>query len=322
MEYILAIDGGGSRTRCLVINREGKIAGAAESGPSNHLLVDLETVKRSLDAVITESIANASIERSDIAVISAGLAGVDYDGSGADEMSSLFRDPEFKNVIINGDMVIAHAGALSGMSGVLALAGTGSAILGVGEDGTPVKVGGWGPIFGDEGSAYGIAQNCLRAAARSFDGRGRKTALLETITKALGVDSFDESLARVYLDEMEPRDIAALSRSCYAAAEAGDDVAVSIFRQAGNDLAEAVASAIRRLDTAEPKVSYQGSVLESCAMVLEQFKSAVAEKFPDACITAPRFKPVIGAFLIGCREVGWNTGEMDLSGLENVPFGA
>jgi len=322
MEHILAIDGGGSRTRCLAISREGRIAGAAESGPSNHLLIHRDIVKKSLDTAVTESIANAGIEKSDIAVISAGLAGVDYDGRGADEMCSMFRDLGFVNVTINGDMVIAHAGALSGKPGILALAGTGSAILGVGDDGTRVKVGGWGPIFGDEGSAYGIAQSCLRSAARSYDGRGRKTALLDTITRALGVDSFDESLARVYLDDMEPRDIAALSRVCYAAAEAGDDVAVSIFRQAGSDLAEAVASAIRRLDSVAPEVSYQGSVLEACAMVLEQFKSAIADKFPNACIVPPRFKPVIGAFLIGCAEAGWNIDEMDLSGLENVPFGA
>ena len=322
MKYILAIDGGGSRTRCLAINREGVIYGTSESGPSNHLLVDRNTVRQSLDAAVTESIANAGIERSDIAVISVGLAGVDYDGRGSDEMTGLFRDLGFENTIISGDMVIAHAGALAGKPGVLALAGTGSAILGVGDDGERAKVGGWGPIFGDEGSAYGIAQNCLRAAARSFDGRGKRTALLDAVTKALGVDSFDESLTRVYLDEMEPREIAALSRTCYPAAESGDDVAVSIFRQAGDDLAEPVASAIRRLDTVETKVSYQGSVLESCAIVLDQFKKAVKTEFPDACITVPKFKPVIGAFLLGCKEAGWNIEEMDLSGLENVPFGA
>jgi N-acetylglucosamine kinase len=321
MQHILAIDGGGSRTRCLVINRDGHIAGAAESGPSNHLLVDADTVKKSLDDAVTESMREAGIEGSDVACISAGLAGVDYDGRGADEMATVFRALGFENFIINGDVVIAHAGALSGKAGVLALAGTGSAILGVGGDGTRVKVGGWGPIFGDEGSAYGIAQSCLRAAARGFDGRGRKTLLLDVITDALGLDSFDESLTRVYLEEMEPREIAALSRTCYPAAEAGDDVAVSIFRQAGDDLAEAVASAIRRLGSVEPKVSYQGSVLESCAMVLDQFKKALSNEFPDACIAVPKFKPVIGAFLIGCKDVGWNTEEMDLSGLENVPFG-
>ena len=322
MEHILAIDGGGSRTRCLAINRVGHIGGAAESGPSNHLLVDTDTVKKSLDDAVTGSMKEAGIEGSDIACISAGLAGVDYDGRGADEMARVFRELGFEKTIINGDVVIAHAGALSGKAGVLALAGTGSAILGVGDDGTRVKVGGWGPIFGDEGSAYGIAQNCLRAAARSFDGRGRKTLLLDVITKALGLDSFDESLTRVYLEEMEPREIAALSRTCYPTAESGDDVAVSIFRQAGADLAEAVASAIRRLGPVEPKVSYQGSVLESCAMVLDQFRKAVTGEFPDACIAAPKFKPVIGAFLIGCKVSGWNAEEMDLSGLENVPFGA
>ena len=318
MEIILAIDGGGSRTRCLAITRDARILGAGAGGASNHLLVDEKTVKASLDEAIDAALAQAGLEASDVVWISAGLAGVDFDGAGACEMNGLFRELGFMNTIINGDMVIAHAGALNVQAGVLALAGTGSSILGIGTDGTRLKVGGWGPIYGDEGSAYRIAQNCLRAAARSFDGRGEKTALLDGITEALGLKDFTETVGRIYIERMESREIAALSRMAYEIAEKGDETAVEIFLQAGAELAESVAAALWRLelnDTAT-KISYQGSVLESCALVREKFAEALKKDFPQAEVVAPRFKPVIGAFLLGCRALGWPLDENDLKALE------
>ncbi len=322
-EVILAIDGGGSRTRCLAINREAKILGAGGGGASNHLLVDKKIVKASLSEAVKTALAQAGIKLPDVACVSAGLAGVDFDGSGADEMNDLIRELGFTNTVIVGDMVIAHAGALAGSVGVLALAGTGSSILGIGADGTRVKVGGWGPIYGDEGSAYRIAQNCLRAAARSFDGRGEKTALLGGITSALGLKNFSETVGRIYVEKMEPREIAALSRVAYEIAERGDKAAIKIFHQAGDELAESVAAALRRLGLAETgaKVSYQGSVLEACALIRERFTESLIEDLPSVEIVPPRFKPVIGAFLLGCKAVGWELDEDGLRALEKADIG-
>ena len=91
-EVILAIDGGGSRTRCLAINNEAKILGAGESGASNHLLVDKQIVKSSLNEAIKAALARAKLWHSDVVCVSAGLAGVDCDGSGADEMNELLLE--------------------------------------------------------------------------------------------------------------------------------------------------------------------------------------------------------------------------------------
>ncbi|MDQ3750573.1 MAG: hypothetical protein M3367_16385 [Acidobacteriota bacterium] len=316
MKVILAIDGGGSRTRCLAINSEAKILGAGSGGASNHLLVDKNIVRASLNDAIKAVLAQAQIDNSDIVCISAGLAGVDFDGAGADEMQDLLREFGSTNMVINGDMVIAHAGALAGQTGVLALAGTGSSILGIGAGGKRVKVGGWGPIYGDEGSAYRIAQNCLRAAARSFDGRGAKTALLDLIINELDLRDFSESVRRIYVEKMESREIAALCRPAYKTAESGDEAAIKIFRQAGEELAESAAAAIRRLNLSETKVSYQGSVLESCMIVRERFIECLKEVFPRVEIVSPRFKPVIGAFVLGCKAVGWTLGKDNFRILE------
>lgn len=309
MEIILAIDGGGSRTRCLAINCEATILGAGAGGASNHLLVDKKIVKASLNEAIKAALAQANLGRADVVCVSAGLAGVDYDGAGADEMRDLFGEFGFADAIINGDMVIAHAGALAGEAGVMALAGTGSCILGIDKNGKRVKVGGWGPIYGDEGSAYRIGQTALRAAARACDGRGEKTALLDAILKEFGVNDFQKTIELVYLKGLESREIAALSRAAYAVAETGDEVARKIFEQAGEELAESVAAAIRRLDLTETKVSYQGAVLESCAMVRERFIECLKKGFPRVEIVAPKLKPVVGAYLLGRKSLGWKTDE-------------
>ncbi len=307
MELILAIDGGGSRTRCLAVDRTGKVVGESVTGPSNHLLIEHSVVKESLAQAIDQALRDAGVNRTQVRCLSAGLAGVDFDGKGAAEMEQLLQELGFENVLINGDMVIAHAGALGVEPGVIALAGTGSAILGVGKYGDRVKIGGWGPIYGDEGSAYIIGQRALRAAASAYDGRGPATALTDQLVKALGLTEFRQSVARVYLIGMEPREIAALSRIAYETAEAGDEVACSIFLRAGEELAEAVEAALRRLEMTEQYVaiSYQGSVIESCRLVLSRFVESLKRSVPRAKVVPPEFEPVIGSYLLGCSAMGW-----------------
>lgn len=311
MKIILAIDGGGSRTRCLAIDERGQTLGAVESGASNHLLVERKTVARSLSEAIENALAQSRLQRSDVACVSAGLAGVDYDGAGEEEMRQVLRELGFNRTVINGDMVIAHAGALAGKHGIMALAGTGSSILGIGRNGERVKVGGWGPVYGDEGSAYRIGEMTLRAAARDFDGFDAKTALTEAVKNALGIDDFKETVNLVYVKGLEIREIAALSRVAYEVAEAGDAVARKIFMQAGEELSESVATAIARLSVRGEKieVSYQGSVLESCSLVRESFIAGLARCEPQAEIVPPRYAPVIGAYLLGRASLGLKTDE-------------
>lgn len=306
MKVILAIDGGGSRTRCLAIDERGKTLGTVETGASNHLLVERETVVRSLSESIEKALTQSDLKRADIACVSAGLAGVDYDGAGEEEMKRVLRGLGFSRTVINGDMVIAHAGALAGKYGVMALAGTGSSILGIGKNGERVKVGGWGPIFGDEGSAYRIGQMALRAAARDFDGFDAKTALTEAVKNALGISDFKEAVNLVYVKGLEIREIAALSRAAYEVAEAGDVAARKIFLQAGEELAEGVATAIAQLSMSGEaiEVSYQGSVLESCSLVRESFTARLARCEPQAEIVPPKYAPVIGAYLLGRASLG------------------
>jgi len=302
----------------MAIDQCGQVVSKGESGPSNHLLIAGDIVKRSLADAIDQTLTLGHLDRDDIVCLSAGLAGVDFDGSDAPAMEALLNELGFAQTVINGDMVIAHAGAFGANEGVMALAGTGSSILGIGANGKRVKIGGWGPVYGDEGSAYRIGQMALRAAARNYDGRGPETSLTEALLRALGLYEFRETVSRVYVEGMESREIAALSSVAYEAAVAGDLVAQTIFSTAGKELAESVAAAIRQLDFTgtEILVSYQGAVLEACALVRESFGDALREIFPNVAIIPPRFEPVIGAYLLGRQILDWPTDANVISALE------
>jgi glucosamine kinase len=74
-----------------------------------------------------------------------------------------------RHVTVMSDAEAAHLGALGGGGGILLLAGTGSMALGRDARGRWARAGGWGPLLGDEGSAFWIGREWLRA---TMDGAG------------------------------------------------------------------------------------------------------------------------------------------------------
>src|SRR6266581_557596 len=68
-------------------------------------------------------------------------------------------------VDVLSDAEAAWLGALDGRPGVVVLAGTGSIVVGRDARGRWARAGGLGPLLGDEGSAFWIGREWLRATA-------------------------------------------------------------------------------------------------------------------------------------------------------------
>lgn len=305
MTIMLAIDGGGTRTRCIAVDSGGRVRGEGKAGPSNHLQVTIEAAIAALRVATREALTAAGASVADVELVSAGLAGVDFDGVGAAEGVAMLRTIGFDRAVVHGDMVIAHRGALAGAPGVVALAGTGSSVLGIAADGTMIKAGGWGPVYGDQGSGYQLGRLGMVAAAEALDGSGATTALVEKLATALGVSAFRETVKCVYSEVPGHRRIAALAPVVDACAREGDEVAAAICRCAGADLARTVLAVVRRMRAQESVVSYQGTVLRRSAPMRSAFVDSVMSGDPGIEIRAPRFEPIAGAVFLGARETGW-----------------
>jgi len=318
-KVILAIDGGGTTTRCLAIDSSGSIRGSAAGGPSNHILSPWETVRESMENAIHGALSDAALEPEDVACISLGTAGIGPGEEGKEVIEDLARKiVPAEKITATGDMVIAFHGAIMGDWGVVANAGTGSVVFGKSPSGAYRQVGGWGHVLGDEGSAYDIAVAGLRAAARFMDGRGEATALVDLIPSALDVADMIQVAFKVYGLNMSREEIAALAKTVADAAKDADGPSRLILRRAAEELALAVNVAIRELgmEGENVPVSYVGSVFDSGELVVRPFSEAIRREYPQATVLPPEFPAVIGAFLLGAKEIGWNVSSRMLTSIK------
>jgi N-acetylglucosamine kinase len=305
---ILAIDAGGSNTRCLLASAHGSVLGFGTGGPGNHILCGWEVAQASFKEATAQALRAAGTAAVVVDVAVAGSAGVGAKGEGRELVEWLLRDlvPQSTAVQAAGDMVTGFWGALRVPIGVVVTAGTGSVAFGRNARGTICQVGGWGPIMGDEGSAYDIATCGLRAMARATDGRGTPTALDTLLPAALGADTAIDAALRVYTEPVGREDIAALAVEVAAAATAGDRVATEILRRAGEELGLLAVTVLRTLALAdEPvSVSFAGSVFQAGRLVYEPFVASLNARAPLARVEPPLLSPLGGAFRMGLEALG------------------
>jgi N-acetylglucosamine kinase-like BadF-type ATPase len=213
----------------------------------------------------------------------------------------------FSRPVVVGDLNIAHAGALNGQPGVLVIAGSGSSCLGIAASGKMLKIGGWGPVYGDEGSGYYVGRAALNAAGKAADGYGPPTMLVGYLCQALEIPNFYESPYLIYQRPFSISQIAELALPVQKAAAAGDAVANIILYTAAEDLAKLAVTALQRLFSEEPAplVSFAGSLLVSSDAMRARFTEAITRVVPNAEVMAPRYPPYMGAFLLACSTLGW-----------------
>jgi N-acetylglucosamine kinase-like BadF-type ATPase len=307
--HFAGIDGGATKTLCLVATKEGRILGLGRAGPSNFHNIGRGAALSNLKLALDSACDDALVRMDEIAVACFGLAGLD---SPADERilkKAITKREEFarSNMVVH-DSQMAVVAALAGRPGVIVNAGTGSVAGGINSAGESVRVGGWGNIIGDEGSGYAIGQGALRACMRAFDGRGPQTSLLGPVLTRLGVDSAQDIVESVYVKKMTVAEMAGVSSLVTEAARKGDRVARSILEEAGHELAEMATTVARRLslERAAYDVATVGSVFSS-PPVINAFTEELRERSPMGRIVSPAFPQVFGSVMLAMRKGGVET---------------
>jgi N-acetylglucosamine kinase-like BadF-type ATPase len=303
MTYFLGVDGGQSSTTALIGDESGRVLGRGEAGPCNHAGVGEGRAK--LERAVTASVAAACSQAGiEAAVIRFEAACFGMSGGPEDKAAILGSILRVGRLTVTNDAIIALAGATETGQGIVTIAGTGSIAFGRNSEGRSARAGGWGYVFGDEGSAFDIVRQALRAALRMEEGWGAQTALRAAILDATGSGNANAAMHRMYTADW-PRDrTATLAPLVDAAAIAGDAVAIEILTSAAAQLAMLAASVRSQLwkpgDAVE--LAYIGGVFQS-RMVLERFRMLVELADGIRCI-APRRGPAEGALLEAWRSAG------------------
>lgn len=226
MTFFLGVDAGGTATKARLTDAAGTVLAEATGGPAN-ARIGIEALYNQLTDVCAEATTRAGLSAENIASIRCGMgiAGINRMGMKADIQALAFP---FSNVQLSSDAVVANLGAHLGADGAILILGTGSiGLVKRGED--SFSIGGYGFPISDEGSGAALGLSAIRHALRSLDGRTRPTPLSQAVTK-----QFDHAIPRViaWMDKAAPGDYASFAPLVMDYADNGDEIALSIVRDA------------------------------------------------------------------------------------------
>jgi N-acetylglucosamine kinase-like BadF-type ATPase len=301
--YYLGIDGGQSSTVALISDETGRVLGTGTAGPCNHVAAPEAEAKflRVVSGCVDEARMRAGLASEPIVFRAACLG---FSGGAADKERLSRQIIPAAKYHVTHDAEIALSGATAGEPGVIVIAGTGSMAFGRNAAGISARAGGWGFVFGDEGGAFDLVRQALRAALRFEEGWGPGTVLRDSLLAATQSKTVNDALHAFYSPAF-PRDrIASLAPLVDQAAEDGDTIACQIVDRCAEFLAEYAGGVYRTLFTGgeQAAICPVGGVFRSASL-----KSAFARHIYDVTgqrMSTPRFSPAVGALLQALRMNG------------------
>ncbi|ATD56008.1 N-acetylglucosamine kinase [Clostridium chauvoei] len=304
--YYLGIDGGGTKTRYILVDDKLEKVGDVESGTIHIHQVGVEGIKKELRENISKICSNVNIEPKDIAFIFAGVPGYGESLEDKVKIDQAIREVMEAPYMIDNDAVNGWAAGTACKAGINVVAGTGSIAYGRNDEGMLARCGGFGPGIGDDGSAYWIGLRTINEYTKQRDGREEKTALLDVLEREYNI-SYDYEIVDIVFNKLQ-RDrtkLATFSKICFLAAEEGCPVARKIFEDVAEELFKHIRSLSKTLKfDGKFVVSYTGGVFKAGKYVLEPLKAKVEAAGLDCIIQEPELDPWNGAALLAYKLAG------------------
>ena len=299
MTYFAGLDGGQSSTTAVIATGDGRVLARGAGPPADEVAQGRESTRLSdaLSGALAAAVASAGLEREvRFASIVAGVSG--YEGR------VLGREPALpsERVSLVHDSVVAHAGALQGAAGAVVIAGTGSVGYAVNEGGLGARVGGWGYLFGDEGSAFWLARSALGAIMSDSEGH-EPSSLARTALEHFGRPSLRALARAFYAGEIARPELATFAVPLVAAAVRGDAEGVYWVREAAEQLALLEYAAAGRAGLGEHDAAFVGGLMRE-PMMRERVARSVRQISPQARIVEAKYDAAVGALLLAYRQAG------------------
>lgn len=267
---LLAVDGGATKTRAVLVEADGTILGEGDAGASNYQVVGAKEAKIALVDAVLAAFKDAKIDAGGAVFVEKAvfaLAGIDTSKdekvvTGVVQQAVAALSIEIGSLLVENDCLSALLGATQNHAGVLSIAGTGSIVFAHNGNNRIVRSGGWGHRLGDEGSGYWIGKQAIAAVLKMEDGRGEETLLSKLILEKFNFNKIEDLYNWTYSDSYSVDEVGALAAVVDEAFQLGDEVSKRILDAAVDELFLLIDTAIERAGIQEDEfdVIFQGGV--------------------------------------------------------------
>ena len=280
----VGIDGGGTKTEFVLFEKNGNVKQVLrrEGSNPNDIGMDkcLEVLSTGLEQLLGNKVPGA---------IFAGIGGASqarYQEAIVSHLTGRFHtavkaDTDAANVLSMG---------IDPENSVAVICGTGSCVF-VRKGSERYRLGGWGYLLDQAGSAYDVGKDGLRVTLAAEDGLIAPCLLTERMQEALGGSGF-ANISAIYGGGRAF--IADLAMVVLGAAAQGDSYAVQILQANANRLALLIKTAVERYGVPAQIVT-AGSFLKS-----DIFRTMVEEQV-GVKLELPDLPPVYGACVEAMR---------------------
>jgi N-acetylglucosamine kinase-like BadF-type ATPase len=291
----IGIDGGGTHSFAVAVNSNGRLLANAEAGSLNFFGAGLPTARRHLKW-LSESLERQLPPKTRIDSIVVGCAALFSDATKTEKKNLCGRILPLERTRVVSDCQTACFGATLGRPGVVIIAGTGSIVVAQSEAGRHERVGGWGHILGDAGSAYWMAVEGVKAAIAAEARLGPKTDLGRWVRQWFKVKKLTEIVPIIYDPDFTKERFAKLASHLARLGGGRDTVFRKICQRAAQELASQALVAVRLagLETRPLPVYLIGGVLTNNKPV----RAGLVSALKNSCavrIVEPRLSPLLGA---------------------------
>ncbi|WP_174614316.1 N-acetylglucosamine kinase [Virgibacillus ihumii] len=304
MEYVAGIDGGGTKTVAILADLDGTIVAQTSGGPTNPNVISgnklFDTLKTLLDE-LEQMLPNALWN---VSVLFAGIAGTGNNASRI-TVEQVLKQLLFNKtrIRVEPDTINALYSGTYGKHGIVHISGTGSITYGINAHGVHGRVGGWGYLFGDEGSGYDIGRKGIMRALKAHDGRGPDTVLLKRISSDFEVSNPYDLVRKIYTSESPKNKISPVAKLVFQAYKQNDIVAQQIISDTSQEIKESIGTLYMKLfeKGQNVKVVLCGGVFQEKEILPRLLKEELKHD-SNIELIMPNISPaggaIIGAFLM------------------------
>ncbi len=292
--YFLGIDGGGTKTKFLLVDKNNNIINELTLGPSNPTGIGVSASCDLFYNGIKTVCGDIPLGKVSVFIGAAGCGiaanqKVIYDHLKLLNLSQLSITSDADNIISAG---------LKGNDGVVAIIGTGSAIFSY-HNNTKHQIGGYGHFIRDAFSGAELGRACIEAVFSDIDKSSIKTIMTQEFTAQNGND-IPQILDTMYKEGKSY--MAKCAHFVFEAYEKGDLAATNILNENLKKFACQLSAALNLLphDKKYPIV-LSGGITNFSEKFLEKLKELItADNLEEIRILTE--SPVIGAVLLAKKQ--------------------